>query len=241
MLTRDSTELTDPGVVPSLAHRWSHHTGGTHLKVVPCHWRATASRHFRNHAWEMQRTGEWPKFLGFVSDWLPEIELLNVELLESGHLGIFYREGNSRVPKELAWAGDGIQIWLQLLWHLYKSRDAETIVLDEPEVYLHPDLQRRLVRLLDHLSAQVIMASHSADVIAEAPQNSIVWVDRRTNTSRRAGSDRALKADLLPVGDPADDVLPVRPHQAPVRLNEMPKAMPTTMPAIAKADSDRRR
>ena len=42
MLTRDSTELTDPGVVPSLAHRWSHHTGGTHLKVVPCHWRATA-------------------------------------------------------------------------------------------------------------------------------------------------------------------------------------------------------
>jgi len=41
MLTRHSTELTDPGVVPSLADRWSHHTGGTHLKVVPCHWRAT--------------------------------------------------------------------------------------------------------------------------------------------------------------------------------------------------------
>jgi len=44
MLTHDSTELTDPGVVPSLAHRWSHHTGGTHLKVVPCHWRATIGR-----------------------------------------------------------------------------------------------------------------------------------------------------------------------------------------------------
>ena len=43
MLTRDSTELTDPGVVPSLADRWSHHTGGTHLKVVPCHWRATTN------------------------------------------------------------------------------------------------------------------------------------------------------------------------------------------------------
>jgi hypothetical protein len=41
MLTRHSTELTDPGVVPSLADKWSHHTGGTHLKVVPCHWRAT--------------------------------------------------------------------------------------------------------------------------------------------------------------------------------------------------------
>jgi len=42
MLTRDSTELADPRVVPSLADRWSHHTGETHIKVVPCHWRATS-------------------------------------------------------------------------------------------------------------------------------------------------------------------------------------------------------
>ena len=35
MLTRHSTELTDPEVVPSLAHRWSHPTGGTHLKSGP--------------------------------------------------------------------------------------------------------------------------------------------------------------------------------------------------------------
>ena len=41
MFTRDSTELTDPEMVPPLADRWSHHTGGTHIKVVPSHWRAT--------------------------------------------------------------------------------------------------------------------------------------------------------------------------------------------------------
>ena len=41
MLTRHGTERTDPQVVPSLADRWSHHTGGTSIKVVPCHWRAT--------------------------------------------------------------------------------------------------------------------------------------------------------------------------------------------------------
>ena len=32
MLTRDSTDLTDPGMVPSLADRWPHHTGGTRLR-----------------------------------------------------------------------------------------------------------------------------------------------------------------------------------------------------------------
>ncbi len=35
MLTHDSTELTDPELVPSLADGWSHHTGGTRIKVVP--------------------------------------------------------------------------------------------------------------------------------------------------------------------------------------------------------------
>ena len=56
MLTHDSTELTDPGVVPSLADRWSHHTGGTHLKVVPSHWRATPTR-MQLHAEELDAIG----------------------------------------------------------------------------------------------------------------------------------------------------------------------------------------
>lgn len=55
MLTRNSTEQTDPRVVPSLADRWSHHTGGTHLKVVPCHWRAT---HAQADSWTSQRRGK---------------------------------------------------------------------------------------------------------------------------------------------------------------------------------------
>ena len=97
-------------------------------------------------------------------------------------------------PKELAWAGDGIQIWVQLLWHLFRSKAATTIVLDEPEVYLHPDLQRRLVRLLDGLSAQIVPASHSADVIAEAPIEGVLWVDRRIGGARRAKSHQVLSA-----------------------------------------------
>lgn len=41
MLTHQQHRTDGPRVVPSLADRWSHHTGGTRLKVVPCHWRAT--------------------------------------------------------------------------------------------------------------------------------------------------------------------------------------------------------
>jgi AAA domain, putative AbiEii toxin, Type IV TA system len=158
-------------------------------------WTRLASRHFRNHALLMQRDGEWENFKAFADLWLPEIHLLDVVFDPAANrLGVFYSEPGSRVPKELAWAGDGVQIWVQLLWHLYRARASETIVLDEPEVYLHPDLQRRLVRLLDGTSAQIVLASHSADVVAEAPADGVLWVDRRRGQARRAKSQAALSA-----------------------------------------------
>lgn len=154
-----------------------------------------ASRHFRNHARQMRMAGEWDGFKTFVAQWAPEIALLDVELdAGANRLNIFYTEPGSRVPKELAWAGDGLQIWLQLLWHVFRVGDSKTIVLDEPEVYLHPDLQRRLVRLLDGLNIQVILASHSTDVISEAPLDDVLWVDRRLGQARKANSQRALSA-----------------------------------------------
>lgn len=154
-----------------------------------------ASRHFRNHARQMRTAGEWDDFKTFVAQWAPEISLLDVELdAGANRLNIFYTEPGSRVPKELAWAGDGLQIWLQLLWHIFRVAESKTIVLDEPEVYLHPDLQRRLVRLLDGLNIQVILASHSTDVISEAPLDDVLWVDRRLGQARKANSQRALSA-----------------------------------------------
>lgn len=154
-----------------------------------------ASRHFRNHAFMMDQSDEWQSFKDFCKPWLPELELLDVTFNAGlNQLSVFYSEPGSRVPKELAWAGDGFQIWVQLLWHLFRSTDASTVVLDEPEVYLHPDLQRRLVRLLDTRGCQVILASHSADVIAEAPDGGVLWIDRRQRNARRATSRRTLTA-----------------------------------------------
>jgi ABC-type nitrate/sulfonate/bicarbonate transport system ATPase subunit len=152
-----------------------------------------ASRHFRNNIWLMSKSSEWERFRMFCRPWLPEIELLDVSLnVGENTLVVFYSEYGSRAPKELSWAGDGMQIWVQLLWHVFRAQDSATIILDEPEVYLHPDLQRRLVRLLGTTSAQIILASHSTDVIAEAPADGILWVDRRAGAAVRAKSKRVL-------------------------------------------------
>ena len=76
--------------------------------------------------------------------------------------------------------------------HLFWAQDAETIVLDEPDLFLHADLQRRLVRLLESLECQTIAASHSAEVLAEASPRSVVWVAKERRRAVRAPSDAML-------------------------------------------------
>ena len=76
-----------------------------------------------------------------------------------------------------------MQIFVQILTHLWRLRSADVVILDEPDLYLHADLQRRLVRLLDSTAAQTITATHSSEMLAEASSESVVWVDK---TRRRA-------------------------------------------------------
>jgi hypothetical protein len=98
-------------------------------------------------------------------------------------LDLYYTESGRRSEKELVWAGDGIQIWLQLLLHLFRSQKRDVVVLDEPDVFLHPDLQRRLVWLLEYLPGQTITATHSSEVLVEAAPESVVWVDKTRSQS----------------------------------------------------------
>jgi hypothetical protein len=84
---------------------------------------------------------------------------------------------------EVALMGHGVQIWLQTMWFLTRSRNAATLILDEPDVYLHSDLQRRLVRLLKRRDQQVIVATHSVEIISEVEPEQILVVDKRRSAS----------------------------------------------------------
>ena len=154
-----------------------------------------SSRHFRNQLRHLVERDEWEGFVQWSQPWRNQIELEVPRLRydEGANLDIFYHEPHSRVPKELIWAGDGIQVWLQILYHVYRARDCDTLVLDEPEVFLHPDLQRRLVALLDQTGKQVIMATHSAEIAAEVDPALVALVDRTASAARRAESTAQLE------------------------------------------------
>jgi predicted ATPase len=154
-----------------------------------------ASRHFRNQVFRLDE-GSQAAFDALVKRWAPEVTLTPVQVHGAGDgLDLYFEEPGGRLPKEICWAGDGIQIWLQLLLHLARHREADVVLLDEPEVFLHADLQRRLVRVLDEHPAQIVMATHSSEVLMEAPDESIVWIQRTRRSSLRI-ANRALQRQL---------------------------------------------
>ncbi|MFC7931746.1 ATP-dependent nuclease [Streptomyces cinereoruber] len=153
-----------------------------------------SSRHFRNQMRLLDQAGEWDEFIKFAEPWLAGIELRRpVSRYGTSSIDVFFTEVGNSSEKEIVWAGDGVQIWLQLLLHIYRSLDLPTLVLDEPEVFLHADLQRRLVRLLESLNAQIILATHSTEVLTEADPDSIVWVDKTRRRAVRAPKDSNLE------------------------------------------------
>jgi hypothetical protein len=152
-----------------------------------------SSRHFRNQMRLLDQAGEWDDFIEFATPWLAGIELRKpVIQYDTASIDVFFTETGNSSEKEIVWAGDGVQIWLQLLLHIYRSQDLPTLVLDEPEVFLHADLQRRLVRLLESLDTQIVLATHSTEVLTEADPNSIVWVDKTRRRAVRAPKETNL-------------------------------------------------
>jgi len=106
----------------------------------------------------------------------------------------------NRIPRELFWIGSGFQIWCQLLTHLMRARDASLVVIDEPEVYLHADLQRVLIGLLRRFEADVLLATHSTEIMGEAEPSELVLIDKRNQSGERLRNVEKLQDALAKVG-----------------------------------------
>jgi len=91
----------------------------------------------------------------------------------------------NRITREICWAGFGFQIWIQLLTHIIKSKNSNIIVVDEPEIYLHPDLQHKIFDLLKSLDSRIILATHSIEIINNAEPSDILLIDKKLQSAKR--------------------------------------------------------
>jgi len=145
---------------------------------------ALSSLHFRNQIkYKMEL---FPKFKEYMEKYSDNII---IEELDAGDnmptidkLNLFVQ--NEHFTVEIGRLGNGFQMWSQIIWFLTKSNMSDTIILDEPDVYLHADLQRKLYKLLISINKQFIIATHSIEIIsASAPEN-ILLVDKTKTESK---------------------------------------------------------
>jgi hypothetical protein len=73
-------------------------------------------------------------------------------------------------------------------------------VVDEPEIYLHPDLQRQLLGILFSMGPTIVMATHSAEIIGAADPREVVLIDKKARSAQRLATDETVQHVLNSIG-----------------------------------------
>ena len=118
--------------------------------------------------------------------------------LPGDRLGLLVRDRD--FVAEVAWMGHGLQMWLQTMWFIARTSNRETVVLDEPDVYMHPDLQRKLFRIIRDRYRQVIVATHSTEILAEVDADNVLILNKQRSRSRFATALPAVQRVLTQIG-----------------------------------------
>ncbi len=156
-----------------------------------------APRHLRNHLVRLLDRDEYKQVCDIINGSWHRLELLDYEINYSQNkIYCYYRE--DRIEREIAWAGQGLQVWFQIIVHLVRLRAASVLILDEPEINLHPEKQNHLVRIIrEHYSGSVIIATHSVELMNNVNVSHIIHVQKRkTRPQIKSAKDRA-SLDLI--------------------------------------------
>lgn len=154
-----------------------------------------AARNFRNY-WRLNRD-DFEPFREMVRRTWPGMDIQPPEVLGE-NIAMFCQEG--RIARELYWAGFGFQVWCQMLTHLARCEEASILVIDEPEVYLHPDIQRQLLSMLRELGPDIVIATHSTEIMSEADPSEILLIDKTKRHAERLRDVDGVQAALQAVG-----------------------------------------
>lgn len=127
-----------------------------------------------------------------------EIELPRRNGMLTGEIVMFCRE--NRIPREVYWSGFGFQIWCQLLTHISRCKESTILIVDEPEVYLHPDVQRQLLGILRDSGPDIIIATHSTEIMGEADPSEILIINKQKKVAERLKDIEGVQKALNEVG-----------------------------------------
>jgi AAA domain, putative AbiEii toxin, Type IV TA system len=157
-----------------------------------------ASRHFRNYWYHFSE--DFYRFSLLIKKTWPRMEIQPPEILDrrESKLTMFCLE--NRITREIFWAGFGFQIWCQLLTHIARAQTSSLLIVDEPEIYLHPDVQRQLIGILRDAGPDVLLATHSTEMMGEADPAEIMLIDKTKKSGERLRDIDGVQAALDQIG-----------------------------------------
>lgn len=147
-----------------------------------------SSRHFRNELLLYREYFE--EFRESAQESWPGLRIANLDVNEEKIELIVY---DSDFAAEIGQMGSGLQMWLQIVWFISRCPAGSTIVLDEPDVYMHPDLQQKIFKIVQKKFCQSIIATHSVEIISLVEPKQIVTVDKHSRKMQYADSYKAVQ------------------------------------------------
>ncbi|MCE8440164.1 ATP-dependent nuclease, partial [Rhodovulum sulfidophilum] len=158
-----------------------------------------AARSFRN-IWYLEDDAQFKVFKERVERAWDGVSLQPPELVRDtpARVEMYFEE--NRVTREIQWAGFGFQVWLQIHTHLIRGNQGSILVLDEPDIYLHPDLQHRLYKDVKELFGQYFLATHAVEIINVAETSEILMVEPDRRMAKRIKRDADYDAMLNYIG-----------------------------------------
>lgn len=159
-----------------------------------------SSRHFRNQI--LINPKQYKKFKEIVEITWEGCQIISIDKYGSGDeekLSLLVRDTD--FTAEIGWMGHGLQMWLQIMWFLSFTTKENIVILDEPDIYMHSDLQRKIIRLLFREKyKQLIVATHSIEIISEVDPENILVVDKTKSISRFTNSIPSVQRIIDNIG-----------------------------------------
>lgn len=134
----------------------------------------------------LERYTEQNEYWSIMRDWLQKVDqnISNIIMPVRGNQ-TFFENLVGNIPVNLSCMGSGIQSVLTVMAAAIFSPKDSTIVIEEPEVFLHPRSQESIVDLFNYLvghhSKQIIFSTHSWSMILPYIKDIVTREDRGPN------------------------------------------------------------
>lgn len=123
--------------------------------------------------------GMFAQFNKLVLDILPEIKWISVVMRDDTNVEILVWNTDNLHRNDLSLplssCGSGVSQVLAILYILVSSEEHRTIIIDEPQSFLHPGAAKKLIETIKQFPQhQYFIATHSPEIIASANPSTII-------------------------------------------------------------------